>query len=314
VQRDRWFAVLNPIAGGGRGLRGRARIERLLADAGVPFVPAVSEHAGQTIDLARVAAREGFRRFIAIGGDGTLNELLNGAFSGAGSSAGGDASAGGSNPADQVTLALVPVGRGDDWARTHRIPRRLEDSIRLVAAGRAVAHDVGVADFQRDGNRRLFLNVAGVGFDAHVVERTLATRLGPLTYLAGLVRGFATYAAPRMAVSADGLRLDEPLFVTFAAVGRYCGGGMQVAPGAATDDGLLDIVTIGEVGKLELVANLRRLFDGTLPDYKKVKTVRTARAQVATSPPARVQADGELLGEAPVTFSVLPRAVRVIVP
>ena len=326
VQRDRWFAVLNPISGGGRGLRHRARIEALLGAAGVPFVLAISEYAGHIIELARLAAREGFRRFIAIGGDGTLNELVNGVFSngrvfsnGGASSGGGTLSSGGAfsgglEPSEQLTLALVPVGRGDDWARTHGIPRRLEESVRLVAAGRSVAHDIGVVDFQRDGGKRLFLNVAGVGFDAYVVEQTRATRLGPLTYLAGLLRGFATYVAPRMAVSADSLHLDERLFVAFAAVGRYCGGGMHVAPGAATDDGLLDIVTIGEIGKLELVVNVRRLFDGTLPDYKKVKTVRTARAQVAAAPPARVQADGELLGEVPVTFSVLPRAIRVIVP
>jgi YegS/Rv2252/BmrU family lipid kinase len=299
--RERWFAILNPVAGGGRALRDRPRIEAALGSAGVPFVLAVSEHPGHAIALAQAAAREGFRRFIAVGGDGTLNEVVNGLLCGG-------------TPAGEATLALLPVGRGDDWARTHRIPRRLGEAVRLVAAGRSVLHDLGVADFQRDGSRRYFINVAGVGFDACVVEQTRATRLGPLTYMAGLVRGFATYHAPRMAVSADGMQLDEPLFVTFAAVGRYCGGGMHVAPSAETDDGQLDVVTIGDIGRLELLVNLRRLFDGSLPEYRKVKTVRCDRVQVATSPVARVQADGELLGEAPVTFSVLPRAVRVIVP
>ena len=301
TERARWFAVLNPVAGGGRALRDRPRIEAALRCAGVPFVLSVSEHPGHAIALARTAAREGFRGFIAVGGDGTLNEVVNGLLLAG-------------TPAGEATLALLPVGRGDDWARTHRIPRGLDEAVRLVAAGRSVAHDLGVADFQRDGGRRYFINVAGVGFDAHVVEQTRAMRLGPLTYLAGLLRGFATYHAPRMAVSADGMQLDEPLFVTFAAVGRYCGGGMHVAPGAETDDGKLDVVTIGDIGRLELLVNLRRLFDGSLPQYRKVRTVRCDRAQVATSPAVRVQADGELLGAAPVTFSVLSRAIRVIVP
>jgi YegS/Rv2252/BmrU family lipid kinase len=291
---ERWFAILNPVAGGGRALRDRLRIEAALDSAGVPFVLSVSEHPGHAIALAHTAAHEGFRRFIAVGGDGTLNEVVNGLLRAG-------------TPSGEATLALLPVGRGDDWARTHRIPRKL-------AAGRSVPHDLGVADFQRDGSRRCFINVAGVGFDAYVVEQTRATRLGPLTYLAGLLRGFATYHAPRMMVSADAMQLDEPLFVTFAAVGRYCGGGMHVAPRAETDDGRLDVVTIGDISRLELLVNLRRLFDGSLPDYRKVRTVRCDRARVATSPAARVQADGELLGEAPVTFSVLPRAVRVIVP
>lgn len=299
--RERWLAILNPVAGGGRALRDRPRLEAALRSAGVPFVLSVSEHPGHAVALAQTAAAEGFQRFIAVGGDGTLNEVANGVMRAG-------------IPPAQATLALLPVGRGDDWARTHHIPRGLDEAVRLVAAGRSVAHDLGVAELQRDGSRRYFINVAGVGFDAYVVEQTRATHLGPLTYVAGLLRGFAAYRAPRMAVYTDTMRLDEPLFVTFAAVGRYCGGGMHVAPAAETDDGLLDVVAIGDIGRLELVVNLRRLFDGSLPEYRKVRTVRCDRVLVETSPAVGVQADGELLGEAPVTFSVLRRAVRVIVP
>ena len=299
--RERWFAVLNPASGGGRALRDGPRIEAALADAGLRSRLAISERPGHAITLAETAAREGLRRFIAIGGDGTLDEMVNGLLRAG-------------TPPGEATLALLPVGRGDDWARTHNIPRRLEQAVQLIAAGRTILHDVGVAQFQRDGSTRYFINVAGVGFDAYVVEQTQATRLGPLSYLAGLLRGFATYRAPRMTVSADAMQLEEPLFVAFAAVGRYCGGGMHVAPAAVTDDGLLDVVTIGEIGRVELVVNLRRLFDGSLPRYRKVRTARCERVRVETSPPSAVQADGELLGEAPVTFSVLARAIRVIVP
>ena len=294
-----WFAVLNPAAGGGRALRGRRRIEATLQAAGVPCRLALSEHPGHAIALTQAAANEGFRRFIAIGGDGTLNEAVNGVMRAG-------------VPPGAATLALLPVGRGDDWARTHRIPRRLEAAVRLIAAGRSAFHDVGVAQFG-DGGARYFLNVAGVGFDAYVVEQTRTLRLGPLSYLAGLLRGFASYRAPRMTLQAEAMTIDQPLFVTFAAVGRYCGGGMHVAPRAATDDGMLDVVTIGEIGRVELLLNLHRLFDGSLLDYSKVKSARCERLRVETAPPAGVQADGELLGQAPVTFSVLPRALRVIV-
>ena len=300
VAQQRWFAVLNPASGGGRALRERSRIEAAFADAGLRIVLAISEQPGHAITLAQTAAREGLRRFIAIGGDGTLNEVVNGLLRA-------------EAPAGEAMLALVPVGRGNDWARTHRIPRRLEQAVALIAAGRSVLHDVGVAQFQCDGSTRYFINVAGVGFDAHVVEQTRTTRLGPLSYVAGLLRGFATYRAVGMTVRAGAMQLDEPLFVTFAAIGRYCGGGMHVAPAAVTDDGLLDVVTIGEIGKVELVVNLRRLFDGSLPRYRKVRTARSQQVRVETSPQSGVQADGELLGATPVTFSVLPRAVRVIV-
>jgi YegS/Rv2252/BmrU family lipid kinase len=299
-----WCAVLNPVSGGGRALRERAGIERALREQGIRCEVQVSQYPGHTIGLARAAAQAGCGRFIAIGGDGTLNEILNGALS--------------ASPAAETppVLALVPVGRGDDWARTFAIPRKLDDAVHLIARGNTVLQDVGVAAFDHGGphGKRLFINVAGAGFDAYVVAQTQALRLGPLTYLTGLLRGFLTYRAPRMRVSSDAFDMEEHMFLAFAALGRYCGGGMHVAPGARTDDGLFEVVTVREVGKLELMVNLRRLFDGTLPHYEKVSVARAAVLRVESSPPARVQADGELLGETPVTFSVLPGAVRVIVP
>lgn len=298
-----WLAVLNPVSGGGRGLRERTRIEGLLRAAGIEYSLAVSEQAGRTIELARNAARGGLRRFICIGGDGTLNEVLNGVF--ASGIARGEA-----------TLALIPVGRGDDWARTFGIPRNFERAVRLIALGHTVLQDVGVACFDRagPGATRHFINVAGVGFDAYVIQQTRDLRLGPATYLAGLLRAFATFRAPQLRVVAGAFRQEDRMFLAFAALGRYCGGGMLVAPSAITDDGQFDVVTVGNVTKRELLMNLHRLFNGTLPAYSKVKTVRAGRLQVESTPPARVEADGELLGETPVSFSVLPRAVRVVVP
>ena len=300
TREDGWFAVLNPVSGGGRALRDRARIEAALHAHGIECRLSVSEHAGHAVALAREAARSGFGRFIAIGGDGTLHEILNGAL------------AAGVAP----TLALVPVGRGDDWARTAGVPRDIAAAVALIARGRTVAHDIGVAAFDLAGpqGKRHFINVAGAGFDAFVVAQTRALRLGRLTYLAGLLRGFATFRAPRMRIEAGGTVQAERMFLAFAAVGQYCGGGMHVAPGARTDDGLLDVVTVGEIGRLELLLNVRRLFDGTLPQYHKVRVTRSGCVRVEADPPAQVEADGELLGETPVTFSVLPGAARVIVP
>jgi YegS/Rv2252/BmrU family lipid kinase len=297
-----WFAILNPASGGGRALRDRARIEACLREQGLEWTTAVSQHPGATIELAARALREGFSHFIAIGGDGTLNEIVTGLF------------AHGQRP--QCTLGLIPVGRGNDWARTHRIPRSYDDAVALLRTGHTAAHDIGVAELGPPERRvrRCFINVAGVGFDAYVVAQTRATRLGPFTYLVGLLRGFVGYRAPRLRLVAEGEDSEAPMFVAFAALGRYCGGGMHVAPQARPDDGLLDVTLIGEVGKLDLIVNLRRLFDGTILAYRKVRTLRVPRLEVSAAEPVGVQADGEWIGETPVTFSVLPQALRVVVP
>jgi YegS/Rv2252/BmrU family lipid kinase len=298
-----WFAVLNPKSGGGRAARDRARIVHALRRAGVQFELAASQHAGHAIALAREAVTSGYRKFLAIGGDGTLNELLNGAL-------GSDVL-----EAADVTLGLVPVGRGNDWARTHRVPRGYHRAAELLGRQRTIPHDVGIAECPAgERKQRYFLNVAGVGFDAHVVARMPNDRWGALSYLAALPASFASYRAPELIVSAEGQTTRSTVFVAFAALGRYCGGGMHIAPAAATDDGLFDVVIIENIGKWELLLNLRRLFDGSIGGYHKVRMLRARSVEIAGPAPVGAQADGELLPPTPLKLTVLPHGVRVVVP
>jgi YegS/Rv2252/BmrU family lipid kinase len=298
-----WFAVLNPKSGGGRAARDRTRIVHILRQAGVQFELAASERASHAISLAHDAASSGYRKFLAIGGDGTLNELLNGAMSS------------GALEATDITLGLMPVGRGNDWARTHRIPRGYEGAAQLLARQRTIAHDVGVAESFADvPQTRYFLNVAGVGFDAHVVARVPNDRWGVFSYLAALPASYASYQSRELVLSAEGRTLQSTVFVAFAALGRYCGGGMHIAPGAATDDGMFDVVIVEDINKWELVLNLRRLFDGSIGRYRKVRVLRTRRLEIAGPEPVGAQADGELLPPTPLRLTVLPHGVRVVVP
>ncbi len=300
---ESWLALLNPVSASGRGARERPRIERALRDANVPFQLEVAAFPGHAKELVHKAAVAGVRRFIAIGGDGTLHEVVNGIFSAG-------------LPPGSATVGLIPLGRGNDWARMSRIPRAVESAADLIGRARAVLHDVGIVELDAPGPGavRYFINVAGVGFDAHVVERTRAVRLGRLTYLAGLLRGFLTFRAPSISLVTGEVRREGPMFLAFAALGRYCGAGMLVAPDASPSDGLFDVVTVDALTKLELLVNLRRLFDGTLTRHPKVQLVRSASLRVDATPPAQVEADGELLGRTPVTFRVLPGAVRMVVP
>jgi YegS/Rv2252/BmrU family lipid kinase len=280
------------------------RIVHALRQAGVQFDLVATERPLHAIDLARDAAASGYRKFLAIGGDGTLNELLNGALGS------------GELEATDVTLGLLPVGRGNDWARTHRIPVEYLQAAALLARGIAVAHDVGIAEsFEKDVPQlRYFLNVAGVGFDAHVVARTPHVRWGALSYLAAIPASFASYRARELALSAEGQTLRSTVFVAFAALGRYCGGGMHIAPDAVTDDGMFDVVIVENIGKWELALNIRRLFDGSIGSYRKVRTLRTRKLEIAGPEPVGAEADGELLPPTPLCLSVLPHGVRVVVP
>ncbi|MFO1298748.1 MAG: hypothetical protein U1F25_21190, partial [Rubrivivax sp.] len=182
----------------------------------------------------------------------------------------------------------------------------------LMAAGGHRLHDVGLAELG-DGARRHFVNVAGLGFDAHVVASLPDRTLGPMAYLVGLAKGLMSYRAVSLGLTFGERRIDSRAFVLFFAIGRYCGSGMNVAPLAEADDGLFDITLIQELSRWEVLKSLRRLFDGTLLTHPKVIALREAAAQVDAGP-VPVEADGELIGHAPVRFSILPRVLRVLAP
>jgi diacylglycerol kinase family enzyme len=159
-----WALILNPVSGRGAGLRDRARIEAALREQGLEFHSVVSRHAGHTIGLAAEAVSLGCRRIVVAGGDGSLGEAANGIL-------GQDAV-----PPDAVHLGLIPLGTGNDWARMRSMPADYAAAARVLARGWTACQDVGVIEFP-DGMRRHFVNVAGTGFDAAVLENMPSRRL-----------------------------------------------------------------------------------------------------------------------------------------
>jgi YegS/Rv2252/BmrU family lipid kinase len=300
-----WFAVFNPVAGGGRGAHDIRRIAALLEGQRVGFDLQASERGGHAAELAAEAARAGRRHFLAIGGDGTLHEMVNGVL------------ASGVVAPGEATFGLIPVGRGNDWARTHAIPRQYARAAAVLAAGRSVLHDVGVAQMAASGDgaaQRYFINAAGAGFDAHVVGRTRGRDLGMLSYMAALPASLLTFRAPELEVRSTEATVRGRYFMAFASINRYCGGGMLVAPAAEFDDGLLDVTVLEEISLLDLLLSIKKLYDGTLPSHPKVRTFRSGTLEVGGPVPVGSEADGELIGATPIRFGVLPRHVRVIVP
>ncbi len=295
-----WLAILNPAARGGLAGRRWPALAAALRAHRVRFELVVTRAPGEATSLAADGLRRGHDRLLAVGGDGTLHEVLNGLLPGG----------------RRATLAVAPFGTGNDWARGRGIPRRAWQLAALLAAPRLLGHDVGVVEFAgvAGRERRHFLNVAGVGYDAYVIERLSPRGPRALAYLAALAAGLVRYRAPRVRVEADGWSREAQLFVAFAALGRYCGGGMQFAPRALPADGLLDVVTIDHLGALAALARLPRIYSGGVLRDPAVRWRQSARVAIATDVPARVEADGQLLGHTPVTAWILPAAIDVVVP
>ena len=296
----RWLVIANPISGQGRAMHHRHEIEAVLQRHGVAFELVVSEHPGHAIELVARAVEGGCRRILAVGGDGTVNECANGIFRQRAA------------PTDEILLGVMSIGTGNDWARGLHMPKDYAEVAALMAQGSHRLHDVGVAEFG-DGSRRHFINVAGLGFDAHVVASLPDRTLGPMAYLVGLAKGLLSYDAVSLGLTFSDRKVEAHAFVLFFAIGRYCGSGMNVAPRAEVDDGLFDVTLVQALSRWEVLKSLRKLFDGTLLDHPKVIALREAQARVDAGP-VPVEADGELIGHAPVRFTLLPRALRVLAP
>jgi diacylglycerol kinase (ATP) len=294
-----WFIVINPASGGGSARRFWRRLRMALDGAQLEYRPADSTAAGSIAELIGTALRDGHRRFLALGGDGTFNQLVNGLAS-------QDAV-----PLAQCLAGVAALGTGNDWARAMRVPDDPEFLVRQMARGAGREVDLGVA-VDASGRRRYFHNVAGAGLDAEVVRRAPGRGPRSLAYLAGIARTLTGFRAPQFSITTDGRERSGKFLLVLAANGPRCGGGMQLTPGARLDDGWLDLVTVAPLGAGAALAKLPKLFDGRLAGDPAFTVTRCRSATIASEPPCGVELDGEPAGNTPVTIQLLPSALRAL--
>ena len=297
--------IVNPVAGANSTRRKWPLISKLLNRIGFSFDFEYTQGVGHATELAQAAASDGgYRYLVAVGGDGTGNEVANGILH--------------STKAKNTALGVISTGTGSDFVRSVGIPRRYSDACSCLTSQRRVTIDVGVVECQREGriSRRFFVNTAGVGFDAAVVEKT--ERLpkffgGTVPYLAGLARTLFGYKNKPIVARVGDEVVGGRVLNMVVANGGYIGGGMHVAPQAELCDSLLDVVVIGDIGKFELLKALPTVYKGTHVDHPKVSMTKASRITIESPEQMLVYADGELLGECPASFWLMPSALSVVV-
>ncbi len=301
LQKNRFLAVVNPAAGSGRcGRLARPALEELRA-AQVGLEIAETRAPGDATRLTREAYAHGYRRFLAVGGDGTAHEIVNGLFP--------EAAAG-----ERATLGFLPLGTGNSFLRDFT-DRGAEHSIQALRAGRARACDV-LRLRHREGVL-YFINLLSMGFAADVATLTNRRfkRLGELGYLLGVLTCLARLRRRAFPLRVDDdaqLDLRRCLFVSFNN-SKFTGGKMMIAPQASTDDGLLEFVRWGPIGRLRLLANLHTLYDGSHLSHPLASRRAVRRVEFELEAPVNVMVDGEALTLHAETLEVLPAALDVIV-
>jgi diacylglycerol kinase (ATP) len=212
-------------------------------------------------------------------------------------------------------LATIPVGTGMDFVRTHGIPRRVDKAIGVAQTGRVRSVDIGRVSF-REGER-YFANVGSVGMSGAVARRanSMSKRLGGrATFFYALTREFLAWQNTEVTVEVDGEARQGPMHDVVVANGGYHGGAMRVAPHARPDDGVFDVLLIGDVSKLDFVTTAPKLYLGRHLGHPKVELLRGPKATVDAAEPLPIEVDGEELGTTPARFEVVPAALQLRVP
>ena len=311
-----WFTVINPYAGSGKTLHQWSRADELLRSKGIDFVVNMAGDGGHANQKAYDAAKKGYRRFLSVGGDGTLHDILDGIMrfvSGSGNSSS-------HIPLSDFTVAVIPIGSGNDWIRSHGIPREMETVIDLIARESFALQDiVRVTLPGRDGKPSYMVNVGGIGLDARVCERVNRKKdqgkSGKWLYVEALIYNILHYEPSDFVVECDSEKVFEGKMYSLAlGIGKYSGGGMRQTPDAVTDDGLLDVTVIPRFGLLRIAREAYKLFNGKFLTIKELVSKKARRIVVSSLGDAQelVEVDGEVVGTSPVCFEVLPEQLNVL--
>lgn len=302
------FLVVNPTSAAGRTGRHFDRIARAVRAAIGDFECAFTKARGDGVRLAREAVRSGGKLVVAVGGDGTASEVVDG-LTGFGA------------PKDPDALfGFIPRGTGGDLRRTLGLPQDLDAAARALASRNALVCDLGRIEFVGNEGEpavRHFVNVAGFGIDGVVaaeVNRGFRLVSGKLSFMLASAKALLRWSDQRVRWRADGgAWREEPITALSVCNGRFFGGGMQVAPDARIDDGLFDVVVWSGLGIADFVTKRSMLYDGThvkLPNTRVLRA-RIVEAEPVDEAPVLLDVDGEQPGRLPARITMLPGALRV---
>jgi len=297
--------VVNPASANGSTGRRWPEIAHRAAELGLAGESLLSERQGHAVELARQAAESGARLVVTVGGDGTVNEVVNGLLAAR---------------SDPPELAVIPRGTGTDFVRHFRIPTNLEGAVRVALSGGTRPIDAGRIDYRSWSGSDVstyFANSASAGMSGAVAQRANSSSKalgGKASFLWATLAVFARWHASEMEVEVDDERRTGLMYDAIVANCRYLGGGMAMCPDAEPDDGLLDVLLIGDITRRDLALTLPKVYRGTHLPHPKAEALRGRRVVVRARTPLPVELDGEQPGTTPAVFEIVPEALRLRVP
>lgn len=315
--KERWLVIVNVFAASQKAGSIWKRSAAYMEAEGIAYEARYTGGEYNATELARKACAEGFRRFVAVGGDGTVHDIINGI---------AGYSDDNSVKLSEFTLAVIPLGSGNDWVRTFGISKNIRSAVRLLKEGRVACQDiVKVSLLNSSGvetKTKYMANIAGIGLDARVCEIVNRKKKqgyrGKKLYVSALFYCIRHRVPVAAKVICDGQTVFDGKYLSMAfGTGKYSGGGMRQTPLAVPDDGLIDVTIIPDIPMSIIARKVITLFTGTFHTVKQLTLARGVEVVVLPSGQADrepLEVDGEVVGRVPARFKVLEDQLNVMVP
>ncbi len=310
MNSTKYLVVVNPNAGKKTAKQQWPIISKLLDSKGIVYDTEFTQYRHHAIKLVKSKIEEnGYTRILAIGGDGTINEVVNGIL------------LQNKFPAKDILLGVITIGTGNDWAKMFQIPTNIDEAVNVICNERIFVQDVGKVYYYIGDKKecRYFINAAGLGFDALVTDNTnIAKEKGKsstFSYLSNMIKSLYKYKSVDVKVSIGQRQIHSgTLFTLSLAIGKYTGGGMMQTPNAISDDGLFDLMLVDNIAKTKLIRKVKKLFDGKINKIKEVKSFLTDNLQVESDSKLMIEIDGENIGHGPLEFELVHKGLQIIIP
>ena len=301
------FFIVNPVSAGNKTLKEWPVFEVNLKEKGFKFEWIYTEYPEHATVIAREAIKSGYNLIVSVGGDGTLNEILNGFFEN------------GNIINEEVKLAVFARGTGCDFIKSFGINKGFEDFVKILEKNEFQKLDVGKVNFLHYSGEvvsKYFLNISDVGLGGETTRRVNKTKKhlkGFLAFLIGAMLTILKYRNKTIKLEIDGNVIkNEKINSVIVANAKYFGGGMYISPNSEVNDGLLDIIIIGDFNTLELIKNFHLIYNGKHLRHEKISHYKAKKVKITSEPIALLEFDGEQQGTTPAEFEIIKQAVKVL--
>ncbi len=299
--KNTWFIIANPSSGNKTFSVKWKVITKFLDYYNIDYQYAFTKRDCREIKLVNSAIEKGFRNIISVGGDGTLHQIVNGIMQQT------------FVKSSEITVAVIPLGTGNDWIKTYNIPKSIRKSIKLLVDKKTILQDIGCIEMQH--KNVYFNNSAGIGYDAFVVKNLSPFKsLGSLSYLLSSTFSFFKYKKDIFNISSKEKTTKTKSILVVFGICKYSGGGMQFTDNSNLNNGKLNISIAKDFTFLDFLLNTSALYNNKIINHKKVETFQTKEITVSPENSSQyIQADGELIGKGDVKVSIIEKAINFVI-